>query len=174
MSDVHHPGDMTEDAFTVVVNGKGQHSLWQASAELPAGWRRRSAAMPRRACLDAIAGGWDDITPASVRAAARAMRYPAGPAFVHERFAEQAARRPGATAVIAAGTQLTYRELDESANRLARRLIDMGAGPETLIGVHAERGIDAIRGLLAIMKAGSGYLPLDPSLPPARLARICE
>ena len=49
----------------------------------------------------------------------------------------------------------------------------MGAGPETLIGVHAERGVEAIRSLLAIMKAGSGYLPLDPSLPPARLARIC-
>ncbi len=174
MSDVNHPGVAAEDAFTVVVNGKGQHSLWQASADRPAGWRRRSAVMPRRACLDAIAGGWDDITPASVRAAARGMRYPADSAFVHERFAAQASRRPGATAVIAAGTQLTYRELDESANRLAHCLMDMGAGPETLIGVHAERGADAIRSLLAIMKAGSGYLPLDPSFPPARLARICE
>ena len=96
-----------------------------------------------------------------------------GARFVHERFAEQAARRPGAVAVIAAGTQLTYGELDESANRLARCLLDLGAGPETLIGVHAERGADSIRSLLAIMKAGSGYLPLDPSLPPARLARIC-
>ncbi len=93
--------------------------------------------------------------------------------FVHERFADQAARRPGAVAVIAAGAQLTYGELDESANRLARCLMDLGAGPETLIGVHAERGADAIRGLLAIMKAGSGYVPLDPSLPAARLARIC-
>ncbi len=93
--------------------------------------------------------------------------------FVHERFAEQAARRPGAVAVIAAGTQLTYGELDESANRLAHCLMDLGAGPETLIGVHAERGADAIRSLLATMKAGSGYVPLDPSLPTARLARIC-
>ncbi len=93
--------------------------------------------------------------------------------FVHEQFAEQASRRPGASAVIAAGARLTYRELDESANRLARCLMDLGAGPETLIGVHADRGADAIRSLLAIMKAGGGYLPLDPSLPPARLARIC-
>jgi amino acid adenylation domain-containing protein/thioester reductase-like protein len=93
--------------------------------------------------------------------------------FVHERFAEQASRRPGATAVIAAGTRLSYRELYDSANRLARGLMDLGAGPETLIGVHAERGADAIRSMLAIMKAGSGYLPLDPSLPPARLAQIC-
>ena len=93
--------------------------------------------------------------------------------FAHARFAEQAFRRPGAAAVIAAGTRLTYGELDESANRLARCLVDLSAGPETLIGVHAERGAGAIRSLLAIMKAGSGYLPLDPSLPPARLARIC-
>jgi amino acid adenylation domain-containing protein/thioester reductase-like protein len=88
-------------------------------------------------------------------------------------IAGQAARRPGATAVIAADARLTYRELDQSANRLARYLADLGAGPETLIGVCLERGADAVRGLLAIMKAGSGYLPLDPSLPPARLARIC-
>jgi thioester reductase-like protein len=118
MSHVNDPGNTTQDAFTVVVNGTGAR-------------------------------------------------------FVHERFAEQASRRPGAVAVIAAGTELTYGELDSSANRLARCLLDLGAGPETLIGVHAERGADAIRSLLAIMKAGSGYLPLDPSLPPARLAGIC-
>ena len=168
MSHVNDPGNTTQDAFTVVVNGAGQYSLWRASADPPAGWRRRSAVMPRRACLDAIAGAWQDIAPA---------RVPVRPGhearFVHERFASQAARRPGAVAVIAAGTALTYGELDSSANRLARCLQDLGAGSETLIGVHAERGADAIRSLLAIMKAGSGYLPLDPSLPPARLARIC-
>ena len=92
---------------------------------------------------------------------------------MHETVAEQARDRPGATAVIAGNTQLTYRELDQSANRLARYLADLGAGPEALIGVCLERGAGAIRSLLAIMKAGSGYLPLDPSLPPARLARIC-
>jgi amino acid adenylation domain-containing protein/thioester reductase-like protein len=93
--------------------------------------------------------------------------------FVHEIVAERASYQPGATAVIAGDTQLTYRELDQSANRLARHLAGLGAGPETLIGVCLERGADAVRSLLAIMKAGSGYLPLDPSLPPARLARIC-
>ncbi|HTX28400.1 MAG TPA: amino acid adenylation domain-containing protein [Streptosporangiaceae bacterium] len=178
MSDVNDPGETAQDAFTVVVNGQGQHSLWQAFIDLPAGWRRRSAVMPRHACLDAIAGAWHAITPASVLAGAQAKRYKPGSAsgrarFVHERFAQQASRRPGAAAVIAAGTQLTYRELDESANRLARRLVELGAGPETLVGVHAERGAGAIRSLLAILKAGSGYLPLDPSLPPARLAQIC-
>ena len=94
--------------------------------------------------------------------------------FAHEAVAEQARRRPGATAVIAGDARLTYGELDQSANRLARYLTALGAGPETLVGVCLERGAEAIRGLLAIMKAGSGYLPLDPSLPPARLALTCE
>ena len=168
MSHVNDPGNTTQDAFTVVVNGAGQYSLWRASADPPAGWLRRSAVMPRRACLDAIADAWPDIAPSRAR-----VRPGPEARFVHERFASQAARHPGAEAVIAAGTALTYGELDSSANRLARCLLDLGAGPETLIGVHTERGADAIRSLLAIMKAGSGYLPLDPSLPAARLAQIC-
>ena len=127
---------------------------------------------------DAIAAGWPDIAPAGTRGAdgsgvRGAIPAPARCPIVHERFAEQASRRPDAAAVIAAGARQTYRELDQSANRLAHYLKDMGAGPETLIGVYAERGVEAVRGLLAIMKAGSGYLPLDPSLPSARLARIC-
>ncbi len=198
MTAVDDSGNMTGGgAFVVVVNENDQHALWQAELDVPAGWRRQSAALPRRACLDAIADAWPDIAPATVRAAASGERHPTGSArddqrphpvpdqrrhpvpdghdarFVHELFAEQAARRPDATAVIAAGTRLTYRELDESANRLARYLQDLGAGPETLIGVYSERGVEAVRGLLAIMKAGSGYLPLDPSLPAERLARIC-
>jgi thioester reductase-like protein len=166
MSHVNDPGNATQDAFTVVVNGTGQYSLWRASGEPPAGWQRRSAVMTRSACLDAIAEAWPGIAPSRF-GRGRPIR------FVHERFAAQAARRPGAAAVIAAGARLTYGELDASANRLARYLVELGAGPETLIGVHAERGADAVRSLLAIMKAGSGYLPLDPSLPPARLAEIC-
>lgn len=80
-------------------------------------------------------------------------------------MAEQARRRPGATAVVAGAARLTYGELDQSANRLARYLTSLGAGPETLVGMCLERGVEAIRALLAIMKAGSGYLSLDPSLP---------
>jgi len=178
------PGKKTRDDFVVAVSDYGQHALWRADSALPDGWRRQSAAMSRRACLDAIAAAWPDIAPASVRAVAaggavgrpaRAGRDGAHPArpFVHEMVAGQASLRPDATAVVAAGTRLTYRELDQSANRLARYLAGLGAGPETVIGVHLGRGAEAIRGLLAIMKAGCGYLPLDPSLPPVRLARMC-
>jgi amino acid adenylation domain-containing protein/thioester reductase-like protein len=175
------PGDSAENAFVVAVNDRGQHALWRAGVGLPAGWQRRSAAMSRQACLDAIAAAWPDIAPAGAHGAdgcgadgcgAGEPGRPGVP-FVHERFAGQASRRPDAAAVIAGGSRLTYRELDQSANRLAHYLKDMGAGPETVIGVRADRGVEAVRSLLAIMKAGSGYLPLDPSLPPARLARIC-
>ncbi|MGH3245407.1 MAG: amino acid adenylation domain-containing protein, partial [Trebonia sp.] len=94
--------------------------------------------------------------------------------FAHELFAEQALRRPDATAVLAGRTRVTYRELDESASRLAHYLAEAGAGPEAVTGLHLERGVDLIRAILAVMKAGAGYLPLDPSLPAERLARICS
>ena len=172
MAAVSDPGKTTRNAFAVVVNDRGQQALWQAELELPAGWRRQSAAMPRQACLDAIAGaGGHRAAQEQRRLRFRSSR---DAPFAHELFAEQASRRPGSAAVIAEGTLLTYRELDQSANRLAHYLWELGAGPETLIGVYLERGVEAIRSLLAIMKAGCGYLPLDPSLPANRLARICE
>src|ERR1700721_2436813 len=93
MTTVDNQGNITGNAFVVVVNDRGQHALWQAGISRPAGWRQQSAAMSRQACLDAIAAGSPDMAPARTRG--------------------------------------------------------------------------------AIMKAGSGSLPLDPSLPPARLARIC-
>jgi amino acid adenylation domain-containing protein/thioester reductase-like protein len=168
-----HPGETAPDAFVVVLNDQDQHALWRAGLEVPPGWRRASAALARSECLAAIDGDWPDIAPASVRAAA-AGRPADGERFVHEAFAEQAVRRPDATAVIAGRTQVSYRELDSSANRLAHYLGEVGARPEAMIGVYLERGVDVIRAILAIMKAGAGYLPLDPSLPPERLSAICS
>ena len=115
MADVNDPRNVDQDAFVVAVNGQGQYALWQAALDLPAGWRRQSAAMPRVACLHAIAGAWQDIAPASVRAAASGQRRPAESArgeamrgdqrghpaqhrhdarFAHERFAEQGPAGP--------------------------------------------------------------------------------
>ena len=173
--------DTTPDAFVVVVNDQDQRALWRAGLDVPSGWRRASAVMARGECLTAIDRGWPDIAPASVRA--RAAREPreggggggaTGDRLVHEVVAEQAVRRPDAVAVIAGRTQVSYRELDSSANRLARYLGEIGAGPEAVIGVYLERGVDVIRAILAILKAGAGYLPLDPSLPPERLNAICS
>jgi amino acid adenylation domain-containing protein/thioester reductase-like protein len=94
--------------------------------------------------------------------------------FVHHLFDSRAARRPHSAAVSAAGISLTYGQLAGAANQLAHRLRALGVGPEALTGVCLERGSDAIRCLLAVWKAGGAYLPLDPSLPPARLIQMCE
>jgi amino acid adenylation domain-containing protein/thioester reductase-like protein len=94
--------------------------------------------------------------------------------YVHDLFDEQASRRPRSVAVVSAGTQLTYRKLRRSANQVAHYLRGMGVGSETLAGVCLPRGHEAIRCLLAVLKAGGGYLPLDPSLPAARLNQMCE
>jgi amino acid adenylation domain-containing protein/thioester reductase-like protein len=158
------------DAFVVVANDLGQHSLWQAGLAVPPGWRQRTPAMSRSRCLDVIQRSWRDMVPGTARAARDAGHG----GLVHERFAEQAARRPEASAIMAGRARVTYRELDESSGRLAHYLAGIGVGPETVAGVHLERGIDQIRVMLAIMKAGGGYLPLDPSLPGERLTRVCS
>jgi amino acid adenylation domain-containing protein/thioester reductase-like protein len=157
----------------VVVNDQDQHALWEPGLDLPPGWRRRSAVMSRSECLAAIDGSWPDIAPASVRTVA-AGEGANGERFVHEIFAEQAVRRPDAPAVIRGRTRMSFSELDSSANRLAHYLGEIGVGPEAVVGVYLERGIDMIRAILAIMKTGAGYLPLDPSLPLDRLTRICS
>ncbi|MEU6682005.1 amino acid adenylation domain-containing protein [Streptomyces sp. NPDC046832] len=87
-----------------------------------------------------------------------------------ELVAASARRRPDAPAVEDTHTVLTYRELDERANRLAHHLVSLGAGPGTFVGLCLERGVDLVVGLLGIMKAGAAYLPLDPGYPADRLA----
>jgi amino acid adenylation domain-containing protein len=97
-----------------------------------------------------------------------ARPYPRG-ATVHQLFEEQAGRTPEATALEFEGGHLTYAELNERANRLANYLRGAGTGPESVVGVLLERSPEAITGLLAVLKAGGAYLPLDPSNPPERL-----
>ncbi|MFF1910028.1 condensation domain-containing protein, partial [Kitasatospora sp. NPDC058218] len=77
----------------------------------------------------------------------------------------QAQATPDATAVIVDGVHLTYREVDERANRIAHHLTGLGAGPDVLVGVCLERGADLVPTLLGVWKAGAAYLPLDPSWP---------
>jgi amino acid adenylation domain-containing protein len=86
----------------------------------------------------------------------------------------QVGRTPDATAVSFEGERLCYAELDQRANRVARRLRAMGAGPETLVGVCAERSCELVVGLLGVLKAGAAYVPLDPEHPAERLAFMLE
>ncbi|MEU3416032.1 amino acid adenylation domain-containing protein [Streptomyces sp. NPDC006658] len=93
---------------------------------------------------------------------------------LHELFAEQAERTPGAVALRWADGRLTYRQLDRRANLLAHRLRAHGAGPESLVGVCLRRGPDLVVALLAVLKAGAGYLPLAPDHPPLRRTRLLD
>ena len=85
-------------------------------------------------------------------------------------FEAQAARTPDAVAVVCGERKMSYRELDTAANVLARRLRALGIGPERVVGLCAERSIEMVVGLLAILKAGGVYLPLEPEYPDERLA----
>jgi len=91
------------------------------------------------------------------------------PPPVHRLFSAQAARTPDAVAVEQGGVRTTYRELEERANRLARHLQVLGVGPETVVGIAADRSLELVTGLLAVLKAGGAYLPLDPAYPANRL-----
>jgi amino acid adenylation domain-containing protein len=98
-----------------------------------------------------------------------ATNYPRD-ACIHELFEAQADANPAALAVAFGNHQLTYRQLDELANFLAHKLRTLGVGPDVLVGVCAEQSVEMIVGYLAILKAGGGYVPLDPSYPHERLA----
>ena len=91
-------------------------------------------------------------------------------ACVHQLFEAQAERTPQRVAVQLGEECLTYFELNQRANRLARYLRRLGVGPEALVGLCVERSLHMVVGQLGILKAGGGYVPLDPNYPPERLA----
>lgn len=82
----------------------------------------------------------------------------------------QAALRPGALAVVSATTRLTYRELNRRANRVAHYLLAQGIGPEQRVALYMERGANLLIGMLAVLKTGAAYVPLDPAYPQERIA----
>ncbi|HEY9068270.1 MAG TPA: amino acid adenylation domain-containing protein, partial [Burkholderiaceae bacterium] len=96
---------------------------------------------------------------------------PKDPALtVHAVFSEQARRHADAIALACRGERLRYRELDHRSDRMAARLRAAGVVPGTVVCIALDRSIDAIVALLGILKAGAGYLPVDTSFPPERLA----
>ncbi|ASS75461.1 hypothetical protein CIG75_11055 [Tumebacillus algifaecis] len=93
---------------------------------------------------------------------------------VHELFEQQAAATPDRTALVFEKERLTYRELNESANRLARHLQKLGVGTGDLVGLAMERSSELIIAMLAIVKAGGAYVPFDPAYPLERLRYMLE
>jgi len=94
--------------------------------------------------------------------------YPAG-LCIHELFEEQVARTPDAVAVVFAGGQLTYAELDRRANQLAHHLRRLGVGPEDRVSLCMERAPELMAAFFGVLKAGAAYVPLDPAHPAERL-----
>ena len=101
------------------------------------------------------------------------MEYPSD-ACVNNLFEMQAERVPNAVAVLQGDKSVSFRELDQRANKLAHHLKSLGVTAETFVGVFMNRSIDTVVGLLGIMKAGGTYLPLDPAFPHDRLAFMLE
>ncbi|MCP4656953.1 MAG: amino acid adenylation domain-containing protein, partial [bacterium] len=91
---------------------------------------------------------------------------------LHQLFEAQVSRTPSAVAVACGDRQLSYGELDRRAGALARQLTALGVGPEARIGLCAERSLELVVGLLAVVKAGGAYVPLDPAYPPEHLEFI--
>jgi natural product biosynthesis luciferase-like monooxygenase protein len=91
-------------------------------------------------------------------------------ATIHGLFEAQVDRTPDAVAVACEDASLTYRQLDEAANRLAAHLRTLGVAADTLVGVHVERSIELVVATLGVLKAGGAYVPLDPAYPSDRVA----
>jgi len=93
---------------------------------------------------------------------------------LHTLFERQARANPNHSAVIYEQEEMTYADLDSRADRMAHHLQSLGMGPEDLVAICAERSFELVIGLLAILKAGAAYLPLDPSYPQERISYMLE
>ncbi|WP_315533608.1 non-ribosomal peptide synthetase [Delftia acidovorans] len=100
---------------------------------------------------------------------------PPGPrSTVHALIAQQASARPEAIALRMGDAHMSYAQLDAQANRLARHLVELGVGPDKVVGVALERSMDMVVALLAVLKAGGAYVPLDIAYPCDRLAFMLQ
>ncbi|WP_367949384.1 amino acid adenylation domain-containing protein, partial [Paenibacillus sp. AK121] len=93
---------------------------------------------------------------------------------IHQLVEEQAKRVPEATAVVFERRRLSYAEMNERANRLARTLRSVGVLPNQLVGLMARRSLETVVGILAVLKAGGAYVPIDPEYPEERIRYILE
>ena len=93
---------------------------------------------------------------------------------IQKLFEEQVEKTPGHTALVFAGEELTYRDLDSQADRLARVLKEKGVAADTLVGIMVDHSLEMVVGVVAILKAGGAYLPIEPKNPTGRIAYIIK
>ncbi|WP_405010246.1 amino acid adenylation domain-containing protein [Kitasatospora sp. NBC_01539] len=163
MEHSHRVQQSRSGSHRVVANADGQHALWPDRLPVPEGWHSVFGPADRETCRAAVEARWQGLRPTGAGNPGRT---------VHGLFREQAARRPGATAVVCDDGPLTYGELDGRSDRLAEELRALGVGPDVVVPVCVERSGDMVVALLAALKAGGAFLPLDPAHPDLRLARL--
>ncbi|WP_420126115.1 amino acid adenylation domain-containing protein [Longimicrobium sp.] len=100
--------------------------------------------------------------------------HPAAPACIHALFERAAAAHPERTALVHAGTAVSYATLNARANRVAHRLRGLDVGPEVPVALFLPRVPELVAALLGVLKAGGAYLPLDPAYPPQRVAAMLD
>ncbi|MGW4765797.1 amino acid adenylation domain-containing protein [Streptomyces pseudogriseolus] len=180
----HLSGGAVEDLQISVRPGADPAGLWLAFDANPAVYdeaelglhlqrfllllRQLADAAPETPLADAnllLPGEHPEDTPASEHQVTTTLT---------RRFEEQAARAPRRTAVTCEGVSVSYADLNADANRLARLLVEHGAGPGRMVALALPRGIRLITALLAVLKTGAGYLPLDTRHPEQRLRLVLE
>ncbi|MFH8447677.1 amino acid adenylation domain-containing protein [Streptomyces fungicidicus] len=176
--------EIARTMFPLLVNASVNAFTLDADPEYVAPATAEQLADVYCAQLEAMTAGPDSrVTRPALTGAARATALddwargpvvPSSPLLLHEHIAGHAARTPDATAVEHLGQRLTYAELNERAEQLARRLRRLGVGPETVVGICAERGPDLVRAALGVLRSGGAFLPLDPKLPTERLAFMAQ
>ncbi|MEU6862123.1 amino acid adenylation domain-containing protein [Streptomyces sp. NPDC046876] len=182
--DIMASRDDSPNEFPLVVGTpvRGHLSIASRTRTLGKAGAERLAALYRAVLADmARTGAHGDARTAfptaqeRARLTAPALPHPDSPADVLAAFEAQAARTPWATALTGAGAPaggVSYAELDERANRIARRLRALGAGPETRVAVLLDRGPELVAALLGVWKAGAAQLPVDPCTPDTRIAGL--
>lgn len=93
---------------------------------------------------------------------------------ISELFEEQVSKSPGKTALVFGDQSLTYQELNERANQLARKLREKGVGANQIVGLYVTRSLELMIGMLSVLKAGGAYLPIDPDYPEERVQYMLQ
>lgn len=156
-----NPFDDDAGKYLVLAGGGRRFSLWPADLAVPGGWRVALASSARVDCLSFVESQPAGRALGGARAAGDR---------VHDLVARHAERTPDALAVVGGEIRLTYAELDVRAARFAAHLAADGVGPGAMVGVHLPRDAGMVVALLAVLKAGAGYVVLDTTFPGARLA----
>lgn len=159
--------DREGTGYLVVRNARGQHSLWPDSHAVPTGWQTISderTPCGRAAAMALVDSVWPDVREVT----GASPDVPTLP----ELFERTAARHARALAVEEESDSLTYAQLAERVNRLARVLIARGLGPGDLVGLSVPRGIPLAVAALAVVTSGAAYVPLDPGYPTERIVHM--